>query len=232
MTEEKQIGFGRLSGNQLKMIALVAMTCDHVGKALLPRWEILQILGRLAFPIFAYMIAEGCRYTKNRRAHLIKIAVLALGCQVVYFAAEGSLYQCILVTFSLAIGMIYAIDRGYQRRQILLPVVVAMGIWFVCVLLPVMLKGRTDFAVDYGIWGVLLPVLVYYVPQRYKLPAVGAALVPLCMELGGIQWWSFAALPLLGLYSGRRGRRNMKNVFFIYYPLHLAVIFLIGSLIH
>ena len=58
---------GFLNGNQLKIIALIAMTLDHIGKMLLPGFTILQIIGRLAFPIFAYMIAEGCRYTKNRK---------------------------------------------------------------------------------------------------------------------------------------------------------------------
>ena len=59
--------FSGLTGNQLKLIALFAMTCDHVGLQLLPNVLILRILGRLALPIFAYMIAEGCRYTRNRK---------------------------------------------------------------------------------------------------------------------------------------------------------------------
>lgn len=104
------------SGNQLKVIALIAMTCDHVGKELFPQYELLQIIGRLAFPIFAYMIAEGCRYTKNRRKHLLSVAGLALICQLVYFVAQGSLYQGILVTFSLSICMIYVIDHAKSKR--------------------------------------------------------------------------------------------------------------------
>ena len=96
---------GFFSGNQLKIIALVAMTCDHVGKVLLPKYEILQIVGRLAFPIFAYMIAEGCRYTRNRGKHLLQVVLVAILCQIVYFVVERSLFQCILVTFSLSIGM-------------------------------------------------------------------------------------------------------------------------------
>ena len=56
-----------LTGNQLKLIALVTMTIDHIGMQLFPRVRLLRIIGRLAFPIFAYMIAEGCRYTRNRR---------------------------------------------------------------------------------------------------------------------------------------------------------------------
>ena len=58
---------GSLSGNQLKIIAAISMTVDHLGFILFPSLIILRIIGRIAFPIFAYMIAEGCRYTKNEK---------------------------------------------------------------------------------------------------------------------------------------------------------------------
>ena len=83
------------------------MTCDHVGKLLLPQVMMLQIIGRLAFPIFAYMIAEGCYYTRSRAKYLRNIAAVALLCQIVYFVAMGSLYQCIMVTFSLSVLLIF-----------------------------------------------------------------------------------------------------------------------------
>ena len=54
-----------LTNNQLKLIALVTMTLDHIGVVLFPQAQWLRIVGRLAFPIFAYMIAEGCRHTAN-----------------------------------------------------------------------------------------------------------------------------------------------------------------------
>lgn len=240
MTEEQSLHMKILSGNQLKVIAMIAMTCDHVGKQILPQYEFLQIIGRLAFPIFAYMIAEGCRYTRDRKIHLLKIAALAFMCQVVYFVAERSLYQCILVTFTLSICMIYAIDHAgeVQKSQetsgrekyfaCFGAVLVCGAVYFVSVLLPVLLERTTDFQIDYGIWGILLPVFVYFAPQRLKVPMTGAVLVPLCLQLGGIQWYCLAAVVLLALYSGRRGRMKMKNLFFAYYPLHLAVIFLIS----
>ena len=59
--------FPGLTGNQLKLIALITMTIDHVGMMLLPQLRILRAIGRIAFPIFAYMIAEGCRHTRNRK---------------------------------------------------------------------------------------------------------------------------------------------------------------------
>lgn len=231
MTDKKVVWkTGPLTGNQLKVIALAAMTCDHVGKELLPGRTWLQILGRLAFPIFAYMIAEGCRYTRSRSKHLRKVALLALLCQVVYFVAVGSLFQCILVTFSLSICMIYVLDHARKQNTALgwmCAGAVFLAIYFVSVLLPVILKG-TDYAIDYGIWGILLPVAVYFAPVAMKVPVTAAMLVPLCIELGGIQWYSLAAVALLALYSGRRGRTNMKNLFFTYYPVHLVCIYLLS----
>ena len=76
----KRIG---LTNNQLKALAMVSMLLDHVGLMLLPEWNFLRILGRLAFPIFAYMIAEGCRHTKNRRKYLLTLLIMALGIQAV-----------------------------------------------------------------------------------------------------------------------------------------------------
>ena len=93
-----KLPFG-LTGNQLKIIAMLTMTCDHVGLQLLPQWGFLRILGRLALPIYAWMIAEGCRHTRSRKKYLLRLASLAALCQIVYFIAMGSLYMCILVTF-------------------------------------------------------------------------------------------------------------------------------------
>ena len=59
-------GFG-LTNNQLKLIAMLSMLIDHVGMLLFPGVRVLRIIGRLAFPIFAYMIAEGCAHTRSRR---------------------------------------------------------------------------------------------------------------------------------------------------------------------
>ena len=66
--------FPGFTGNELKLIAMIAMTCDHVGLQLLPGVPVLRIIGRLALPIYAYMIAEGCRYTRSRKKYLLRIA--------------------------------------------------------------------------------------------------------------------------------------------------------------
>lgn len=57
---------GGISATALKIIGMIAMTIDHIGYFLFPQIEAFRIIGRIAYPIFAYMIAEGCRYTRNK----------------------------------------------------------------------------------------------------------------------------------------------------------------------
>lgn len=57
-----------LNSNQLKLLALLTMTVDHIGVHLFPQYPILRIIGRLAFPIYAYCIAEGCVHTKTAKS--------------------------------------------------------------------------------------------------------------------------------------------------------------------
>lgn len=216
-----------LTGNQLKLIALISMTVDHIGLLLLPQYGILRVIGRLAYPIFAYMIAEGCRYTRSMPRYLGTMAALAFVCQMVYWVAMGSLYQSILVTFSLSIGMILLLRRAIERKRAVDGFLAAFGILavlFLTELLPPLLPG-TDYGVEYGLPGVLLPVAVYL--GRSKAQKLGfAALVLIVMgwTLGTVQWMALLALPLLMLYNGQRGRWKLKYLFYIYYPAHLVVL--------
>lgn len=222
------------TGNQLKIIALVTMTCDHVAKMFFPESQLLLILGRLALPIFAWMIAEGCTYTRNRRAYLAQLGGLALLCQVVFFVTEGSLYMCILVTFTLSVLLIYAIDYLHQKKsvQAVLLALLAVALVVSATIVVPRLNTGTDFYVDYGFYGVLLPVAIYMGRNHFqKLSLAAVFLVLLAMDSYPIQWWSLLTLPLLALYNGQRGKWKMKWLFYIYYPLHLAALWAIDMLI-
>ena len=216
-----------LTGNQLKIIAMIAMTCDHVGFQLLPQLTFLRWIGRLSMPIYAYMIAEGCRHTRSRRNYLLRLAGMAALCQIVYYFAMGSLYQCILVTFTLSVCMIYAID-GLKKLKTqaflffgpLSSIAMAAACGFLCYIMPILLEG---FAIDYGIWGIMLPVMLYVGKRKWAWMAAG--LIPMAMDFGGDQWLALLTIPLLMLYNGQRGTAKIGRFFYWYYPLHMVVIY-------
>ena len=221
-----------LTGNQLKLLALITMTCDHVGVSLLPQWDWLRIVGRLALPIFSYMIAEGCRYTRNRKRYLLSLLAVATLCQIVYFVAMGSLYMCIMVTFSLSVALIYLWDYAMTRPAPQGGFLVLAALCVTWTLCEAPLLPGTDFTIDYGIFGVLLPVLIYLGKGRWQAFAMTAlGLLLLGISMGGTQWFAFFALLPLALYNGTRGKAKLKYLFYIYYPAHLAAIWLIGFLL-
>ena len=218
-----------LTGNQLKILAMITMTCDHMGLMLFPHLQWLRILGRLAMPIYAYMIAEGCRYTRDRKKYLLRLLSLGVLCQAVYLIAMGSLYMCILITFSLSVCLINLLDQVKQEASSCNWIKLWAGMiltFFLCVILPDLLPN-TDFEVDYGLPGVLLPVLIYGAGTRGLL--LGVALVAL--NFGGIHWYAFLAVPFLLAYNGQRGKANIGKLFYWYYPAHLVAIYGISQII-
>ena len=223
-----------LTNNQLKIIAMVAMLSDHVGKVLLPQYTILQIIGRLAFPIFAFMIAEGCYYTRNKIRYFFTIFLLGAGCQAVYIIWEKSLYMNILLTFSLSIILIFSLENyknTKEKRNKILMFFAIIAVLLIAVMLPVILINQ-GFVIDYGVCGVLLPVVIFYSPSKIrKLLFSALVLIVLTLDLGGgIQWFSLLSIPLLALYNQKRGKYNIKPLFYIFYPAHLVVIYLISVL--
>ena len=103
----------------------------------------------------------------------------------------------------------------------------------IAVMLPVILIDQ-GFIIDYGILGVLLPVVIFYSPEKTrKLLFTAGVLIFLTLDLGGgIQWFSLLAVPLLALYNQKRGKYNIKPLFYIFYPAHLVVIYLISIILN
>ena len=220
-----------LSGNALKIIAMLSMLADHAGKALFPDLLILQLFGRVAFPLFAYMIAEGCRYTKNRVRYFLSIFLLGAGCQAVYIVTMRSLYLGVLLTFSLSIGCIFAIDSFLAQKTASRALLMAGAIvltLFVSLIAPT-LFAKQGLVLDYGIYGVFFPIAVYYAKnKRAGLVSVAVLLLLRGIFIGGKHWCALLALPLLLLYNGKRGKWRLKYLFYIFYPAHLAIIQLIA----
>lgn len=213
-----------LSGNALKLLAAAAMTVDHVGLVLLPQVQALRLIGRLAFPIFAFMIAEGCAHTRAPLRYLLSVLTLALVCQTAYTVAMDSWFLCVPVSFAIAIALVLTLDRWKLSGNLLWGIALLLGIaavWW--------LTARVTL--DYGFWGCMMPLGASLFRGSKRLDrnpvhvlAMGVCMIPLALQLGLWQWWSFLALPLLTLYSGKRGRWKLKYFFYIFYPAHLLVI--------
>ena len=224
------VSYRPLSGNALKIIAAISMALDHIGLMLFPRIALFRILGRLAMPIFAYMIAEGCKYTRNKKKYLGMVLGLGTVCQAVYWFVDHDLYFSILITFSLSICIIYAMQNWKEKQTLLSATLFAVTIAAVYGL-------NRIFVIDYGFWGCMLPVFaaIPHKTSRDRYPVsiltLGLGILLLAMDIGDIQIYSLLALPLLLAYSGRRGTWNLKYFFYIFYPAHLVILEGIAMLI-
>ena len=205
-----------LSGNQLKLIAAFSMLLDHFGLLFFPSEMGFRIAGRLAFPIFAFMIAEGCRYTRNRWRYWGMIAGLAAVCQAVYYFAAGDTYLSVLVTFSLAIPVVFALGQWQKTGSW------GWALGFAALTAAVWQLNRW-LEIDYGFWGCMLPVWAAAFPGAHCVGLL-TGLVFLNADIGGLQWYSLLAVPLLLCYNGTVGKRKMKYFFYIFYPAHLAAL--------
>ena len=229
------------SGNMLKIFAAVCMVIDHVGLMFFPQHRIFRVLGRLAFPIFAFMISEGARYTRSRRKYFLTMFSIAAICQVVYYVFDNSLYMCILVTFSLSLVMLFALSefkkKLFAENSSLLEKL-GSGVLFVASVAFCFLLNQL-FTIDYGFEGCLLPVFASLTDFRginvseglakldnltFRIAVFGVGLLLTSLSLGGLHIYSLMALIPLLFYSGKRGKYKMKYFFYFFYPLHLVAL--------
>lgn len=222
-----------LNANVLKIIALVSMVIDHIGVMLFPNALWLRCLGRISLPIFAYMIAEGCHHTKSPKKYFLRIFILGVLCQAVYFVAYGELYLSTLISFSLAVLAIFLAESVLHGKKtwdrilrLIALILLAAGI--LCLAFPPAFTETYGLRLDYGIYPFLIPVILYFIPKKeWRILAMIPLLYLLSLNYEWEQLLAFCALPILLLYNGKRGKANLKYFFYIAYPLHLVLIFLV-----
>ena len=219
------------------------MLLDHIGFLLFPPIQILRYIGRIALPIFAYFIAEGCIHTRSRIKYFLTVLALALVCQAVYFVEDlinGGISVVnlnILFTFALSIIICSAYlniaDRDHSPRRKALDVASFVGAIAIAIFLCMFWNRIAPIQItfDYGIAGVLLPLFAVISAKREKqLPLffIGIVLFNIArVDVLSYTWYSLLAIPLLLAYNGKRGTRKLKYFFYLFYPLHFAAIYLI-----
>ena len=241
-----------LTSNAIKLIAIFAMTLDHIAWAVFPGYPreflplLLHLIGRITCPIMCYFVAEGFHYTRNIRkytARMFLFAVISHFCYL-YSSADfagwrsfvpfltGNVLNQTSVMWSLAWGLVM-LRVAYSKR--------VTGVWKpVLILLICLVSFPSDwsciaalcvlaFGTNRGDLKKQALWLVFYV-------ALYSAVHLFAMDwlYGVIQLGVVLAIPILRLYNGQRGKnpaanRVMKWLFYIYYPAHLL---LIGLLLH
>ncbi len=223
-----------LDGGALKGIAAALMLMDHVGAILLPEVPVLRCVGRLAFPIFAFFIAEGYAHTRDFGRYFRRLAILAVVSEIPFNLENGAVFdltrQNVLFTFCLALLTLRGLEALGRER--------GFGRWAGCGLVLAASFGAGELLrTDYGGWGVVTVALLYLCRDgKYAklwlllaMAAVnGLGMGSLTMPVFGgempIQIFAVAALPVIWLYNGQAGPKGLRRAFYVFYPAHLLVL--------
>ncbi len=236
MAAKKKFGF--LSSNALKLIAMAAMVIDHASVIFLgPEPNVLRSIGRIAFPIFAFMIAEGAVHTKNKLRYAVRLLVFCAVSEVPYDMAFNGEYleffkQNVFFTLFLGLISVYCLDFFRKNRLGVLGVIttVACGL------------GAHFLSSDYGFMGVVVITLMYmFSTVKTGVKYLGFALSGLMtvfvyifpLNIGIVPsqvYAAFCVIPL-ALYSGKRGKKMNKYFFYAFYPAHILILYFINMLI-
>jgi len=223
-----------LSSFVLKVIASIAMLIDHMAVVFLPYgsagYNIGRGVGRIAFPIYCFLLVEGFFHTRNLRNYMIRLGIFALISEAAFDYALiprpfWNLYQNVF--FTLLIGLIVIsfydyIIKKYRAQPVMMNTLAVITIIAGC-FLAVALKT------DYSYLGILF-ILCFYIYHNQKKKMAICFVLLVGFLCGGVQFFCILALPLLYFYNQKQGPK-VKYAFYAFYPLHLFVIGLISHLI-
>ena len=217
-----------LTSSDLKFIALCTMTIDHIGAVLLPQYLILRIIGRIAFPVYCFLIVNGLFHTKDCKKYIGRLLLFALISEIFFdLAFFGKVffpeYQNVFFTLAIGLTMIYLLESIRNRMLFKIPafnmaaelIVVAL-----CCLLAYLLRT------DYSVYGIIIIYGFYEFRYRYMISCFFQAYMNV-IAMGGTQCYAVFALPFICLYNDKPGRKKYKWFFYIYYPAHLLILFLL-----
>ena len=234
----------------LKLIAIITMTIDHVGAVIFPDYQILRIIGRIAFPIFAYCIAVGCIYTKNIGKYALRVLLLAILIQPLYVTAMNHQTRLAFDWAHNFFRIDLILQHYYLDKRLAIHFTLFMGILLIWTLRDKKyIATAVVFAVywylqswlDYGMYGVYLIVLFWALIDRpltslfwvaaymvwYGLPTLRTKLWPMTNVRVYVQIYALMALPLIYIPMNTKIKVN-KWVFYLFYPAHMAVIYLLS----
>ncbi|MBE6819535.1 MAG: conjugal transfer protein TraX [Ruminococcaceae bacterium] len=238
-----KIPFGGLTSNMLRILAMAFMICDHLWAKVVPGNDWMTYVGRMTFPIFAFMISEGFIHTSNLKKYISRLLVFALISEIPFNLFYGGswfypYHQNVMFTLLFGLLAIMLIDKARKNKDAKTIVKSA---------LLVILLGIASFIgfVDYGFWGFLI-VIMFYLFRDFPfawLAQLAAMIIINCelfegqfiiVDLFGksfefaTQGFAVFSLIPIWLYGGRKGKSSkiMQYGFYAFYPLHMIIIYL------
>jgi len=231
-----------MNSKWIKIIAALTMTIDHIGLYLISYelhptlYLIFRSIGRIAFPLFAFSVAQGFLHTSNRKRYFVQLLTFACSIEAVlmiWWLVSGDNEMMIGNVFwvlVMGLGGLFLLSskKWYYMLLAFAFVPLADFINFPYAgygILMIYLFGLNRR--DLYILGLLLLLHLFYIqyPIGWLTPYETRY-----MGVFSIQWFDMLALPLIYLYNNQRGKYN-KYIFYVYYPLHIMVIFLISYFI-
>lgn len=216
-----------MSRFQLKILAIVTMLIDHTGAILFPHILIFRMIGRLSFPIFAYLISEGLLHTSNVKKYMLRLLLFALISEVPFdLAFQGAIYypqkQNIFFTLFLGLAAI-AFLREYFTKNSVMAVAFAVAMAFFAEILHT----------DYGWFGVAV-VILFYIYKNNRVGCVIAFVLLVAvysLSYSLLEFFSVLSIVPILLYSGQKGRWSWKYFFYAFYPVHLLLLYFLHTVV-
>lgn len=227
-----------LSNFDLKLIAIITMTIDHIGVVFgTPFYNLLRAVGRLSFPIFAFLLTEGYVHTKSFGKYFFRLLVLALISEVIYdYVFYGSFIylEANNIFFTLALGLLtlWLLDKSrtlvkkYFKEKIDLTIILPITYLLIIVVMG-LIAEFLNFS--YGMLGILVISFFYLFKKNFPLTVLSVSLSTLILG-DTMQYFSLLSLILIYFYNKKLGKK-CKVFFYLYYPLHILVLGVIRMLI-
>ena len=212
-----------LTAFHLKLIAALTMLIDHIGAVIFPGITILRIIGRLSFPLYAFLIGEGIRKTKNKKKYFLNIFLTLIPFQLISFLVNGEFSLCVLFGFSLSIlfSLVWEWSKKKWNTRFLYPFLVGFIFFVLTTILPV----------DYMFFSFLLPLISFFVKGKWKRVGIFFFFLFLLSFFYSLQLFSLFSLLFLGMYGGKKGKVGGKYFFYAFYPGHYAVLGIIKGIL-
>lgn len=221
----------------IKIIAILTMITDHIGFFFFPEAILFRFVGRVSFPLFAWLIANGTNHTRSVKNYLIRILLLALVSQLPYIAAhrliDGS-YWALNIVFTLFLGLA-AIQLIKKTNEKLVWVIIALLLGLAAQLLDAEygaagVMSIIIFYLFYGnvakmmAWQTLNFAFFYLLPVLIKF--AGSGTFPSNAAFNVLQMFGLLSIFFIAFYNQKEGLKA-KWLFYLVYPLQYVIIYLL-----